>query len=483
MSKYITKVIIALVIAIITMSSISVHADEMDIFEFNEKISNQKNEIKEEIEIEEEYEIDTLYVLNEKDYNEALLQNVLIVKDKDLFLIIKNDITQDDRDILNKARVFYIFGEYNDELEKLTAKPNYGGNLFGYNMYESAAATALEKGTDKDLIIVNGQSFADSLTAAQLSIKENKNILIVEEEGIPRHTGEYLAEFGEDLTLSFVEGELSIDDSQKKQLLAIAGNEKYELDKTQYYREISKEEAELAKHVMLKYYEDKVQREVDTNPKAVKTLQESAKNFISLNSERLIDSTSLKIASDKKVISDLSNMQNELNDIKVVKNDSEFNSQRGAHSILIIEAKPFEGRESNLEVITIERPKPKIKDIGELQQIFINQILEYKGWEYSQERRWEDGYQDCSSLVERGMLDSGITDYSTNLVVSKIQGDPRFQEIPWDYMQPGDLLVHEGHVEVYMGGDTTYGSFQPGMTTGYSYQISRFDQVFRLTGK
>lgn len=111
---------------------------------------------------------------------------------------------------------------------------------------------------------------------------------------------------------------------------------------------------------------------------------------------------------------------------------------------------------------------------------FLNKALEMKGWTYSQEKRWEHGYADCSSIVIRAMIGSGVTQDTSNLTTRTISTDPRFYEVPMNDIQRGDILWYSGHMEIYMGGNTTFGAFRPGKVAGYALNVTRFNRAFRI---
>ena len=113
---------------------------------------------------------------------------------------------------------------------------------------------------------------------------------------------------------------------------------------------------------------------------------------------------------------------------------------------------------------------------------FMNYVLAQEGGPYSQERRFDGAYHDCSSLILRGLRAAGLDTTGANLVTQTMPGDPRFEQIPWSQKRPGDILWNWGHVEVYMGGDKTFGAMSDGVPTGYSSNISRFDRVYRIKG-
>lgn len=96
---------------------------------------------------------------------------------------------------------------------------------------------------------------------------------------------------------------------------------------------------------------------------------------------------------------------------------------------------------------------------------FINAALKYKGDKYSQPRRMEPGYSDCSSLIYKGLRDTGLLDSSqTSRTISTKymrDGDPRFIRIDNKDLKRGDILWwqkpgttdknYSGHVGIYLG--------------------------------
>lgn len=113
---------------------------------------------------------------------------------------------------------------------------------------------------------------------------------------------------------------------------------------------------------------------------------------------------------------------------------------------------------------------------------FMNYVLAQEGGPYSQERRFDGAYHDCSSLILRGLRAAGLDTTGANLTTYTMPGDPRFEQIPWSQMRPGDILWNQGHVEVFMGGNKTFGAMDYGVPTGYSSNINRFNRVYRIKG-
>lgn len=113
---------------------------------------------------------------------------------------------------------------------------------------------------------------------------------------------------------------------------------------------------------------------------------------------------------------------------------------------------------------------------------FINEALKMNGWAYSQEKRMQNGFVDCSSLVVRAMVKSGFTGNNANLTTYSMPSDSRFYEVPMSQMSRGDILWTNDHMEIYMGNGTTFGAFRPGKATGYAGNPGRFVKAYRLSG-
>lgn len=113
---------------------------------------------------------------------------------------------------------------------------------------------------------------------------------------------------------------------------------------------------------------------------------------------------------------------------------------------------------------------------------FLNEALKMQGWDYSQENRFAQGKADCSSLIIRALINTGYTNNTSNMTTRTIMNDPRFYEISMGQIQKGDILWYPGHVEIYMGGNSTFGAFRPGKLAGYASGVNRFSRAFRLSG-
>lgn len=121
---------------------------------------------------------------------------------------------------------------------------------------------------------------------------------------------------------------------------------------------------------------------------------------------------------------------------------------------------------------------------------FIAAAMKYKGDTYSQLKRMEKGYSDCSSLIYKALRDSGLLDTSetTRTISTKFMrdGDPRFKQIPESQLKRGDILwgqdntpQYGGHVAIYLGNNLT---LEARTRDGVDFNTNRkyFTRVYRI---
>lgn len=121
---------------------------------------------------------------------------------------------------------------------------------------------------------------------------------------------------------------------------------------------------------------------------------------------------------------------------------------------------------------------------------FIAAAMKYKGDKYSQPKRMERGYSDCSSLIYKALRDVKLLDNSktTRTISTKFMrdGDPRFKQIPKSQLKRGDILwgqdntpKYGGHVAIYLGDGKT---IEARVREGVDYNKNRpyFTRVYRI---
>ena len=75
---------------------------------------------------------------------------------------------------------------------------------------------------------------------------------------------------------------------------------------------------------------------------------------------------------------------------------------------------------------------------------------------YSQARRWQAGYSDCSSFVGKALKAVGITPPGASTTASYLTS-PRFTKISRDQAQAGDIAITTSHMAIFTGPDSGIG--------------------------
>ena len=115
---------------------------------------------------------------------------------------------------------------------------------------------------------------------------------------------------------------------------------------------------------------------------------------------------------------------------------------------------------------------------------FINAALKYNGDKYSQAKRMEKGYSDCSSLVQKSLRDMG--EQHKLVTTESMPKDLRFRQINMKDLQRGDLLwggsyvngKWSGHVAIYMGNGKTFEAVKAGVK--YMTNRAYFTRAYRI---
>lgn len=104
---------------------------------------------------------------------------------------------------------------------------------------------------------------------------------------------------------------------------------------------------------------------------------------------------------------------------------------------------------------------------------FISAAMKYEGDLYSQAKRMQKGYSDCSSIPYKALRDTGMLDLSqTQRTISTKfmrDGDPRMYQIPMKDLERGDLVwwqkpnisYYYGHTGIYLGNGKVLEAIKP----------------------
>lgn len=512
----------------------------------------------------------TLYIIEKELYMEILKKDTAIIENKNNLLVIDSqNLTKEEFKTIQSSKIFHIFGELQkSELIKLE---NYGEQLYAEDKYETALKLANED-TDKNIVIVNGESVVDYFIATQLSNIENRNILLINDE-IGEEVKEYLENYGNDKNIMFIEGEAEFSDETKENIMKISGGEKYELDKSQLIKLVNEEKQDKDKTVaallnisqnkVIKKEDEKIAKDNKENEMITEKIKETSKEII----KKTKDDTDELLHNKGKIIAIEDNSENkkveenkgtkiveilkekESNTSVEILSNKDIEEEEEGYSLQLTYANPIniysEVSENKEEFIVPKETTDEIiksvmngdygnssareqrltqegynyveiqEKINELEaeakrqqttsqrrssytpkrtsgsvnissgqavgiDAFLNEAFKMKGWAYSQKRRWDYGYADCSSIVIRAMINSGVTKNTSNLTTHTIASDSRFYEIPMNQAKRGDILWHEGHMRIYIGEDVTFGAFKPGKPAGFRSGISRFTKAYKI---
>lgn len=577
-------------------------------------------------------EIDFLYVIDKNEYDKMMEKGVALFSIKDHLLVIDaENITEEEEAKLNTSKEFFIVGDLHHKLKDLKKRDNFTAEVLGKNRSLESVKYANKYSKNKDIVIANSKSLADSLTALQISKLENKSLILIDDK-LSGKTKKYIKENGKNHQISFIEGEKSISEKAKRQIMKLARNATYEVNKENFIKsglipiptnedtkkvsknveiptnipvniptknmelplgnEISNEnvfkglnstmsatirkaanksiegsktnfvgkektisiELDESGKMKTKSVSDTINSESvevvkDNEKKTKEILKTKKKEGVSVSQISITNSkpvTKNKISKLKKQKKDYYIVPKKINEELIQKiQDGEYGYGPERSKLLTLEGYNYKKVQAELDRIEEERkqkakekrerkaaikkereareqaalarqvaerssdndyyvangnntvsynstltnvgkPSNNISDSSDVGsdkvENFIDSLKEMQGWTYSQPARMQYGYADCSSIIIRAMWDAGITSNKANMTTRSIAGDSRFYEIPFSEARRGDVLWTDGHVEIYMGGNTTYGAFRPGIPAGYSTGKNRFYKAFRING-
>lgn len=87
---------------------------------------------------------------------------------------------------------------------------------------------------------------------------------------------------------------------------------------------------------------------------------------------------------------------------------------------------------------------------------FVTAASRFQNDQYSQARRWQDGYSDCSSFVGKALKACGITPPGASVTTSYLAWR-QLRPISRGEIGAGDLLVSSGHIAIAVDGRTAIG--------------------------
>jgi cell wall-associated NlpC family hydrolase len=82
--------------------------------------------------------------------------------------------------------------------------------------------------------------------------------------------------------------------------------------------------------------------------------------------------------------------------------------------------------------------------------------MNHRHEKYSQARRWQSGYSDCSSFVGKALKDAGIEPPGGSVTGSYLTWS-KLRTVSRSAIQPGDILCSPGHVAIAVSSSTAIG--------------------------
>jgi len=467
-------------------------------------------------------EENSLYVLDKKTYEDILKSKTAIIENKNRFLVVDSEnIKNEELEEIKKYKSVYTFGESIGILEKLS---NFKGNINEKNAKDFYLEEA-KNNEENSFIFVHEDSFSGLFIATQLNINDDKNIVLINET-LEERTFNLLKENGNNKSAIFIDGEKSIHEKTKKTILTKMSNEKYEMSNSILEKEKKGEEVDFSFLSNLNKKEENIS--VDSSKlksysiDKIKEKGEQRENFLYKKSKIIILEENSSLSSNESIkqetekdkennyyltLTHANSVDLETKEEgkeyflpitdSLINNVMEGDYGNGQERINKLENLGYNYEEVQNKIDKMQEERASQASIlakrnsnsiqrsslsynSSKTEVFINQALKMKGWGYSQSKRMQVGFADCSSIVVRALIDSGLTNDTSNLTTRSIFSDSRFYEIPMSEIKRGDILWYSGHMEIYMGGNSTFGAFREGKHAGYASNINRFNKAFRI---
>lgn len=98
--------------------------------------------------------------------------------------------------------------------------------------------------------------------------------------------------------------------------------------------------------------------------------------------------------------------------------------------------------------------------VGKSNSTLVNAVMKYQSDRYSQARRWQPGYSDCSSFVGKGLKDIGIKPPGASTTFNYLTWSGMVT-IPRSQAQAGDIAVSSSHMAVFIDNNRGIGQQNP----------------------
>lgn len=445
----------------------------------------------------------TLYITNREELSDAISGGVLVTAEGSGLLTIGSEgIDEEEQALIEGADEVYIIGGPVRVPQRFENFGNFQYRFSGQSRFETAVEIANHLGTDRDLVIVNGYNYVDSITSTSMLALENRNVLLVGKDSIHPATKAYLEAHGAGKDLIFVGGENSISSQVKEEALKLISSEKTVeestlagADRYETSLKIAQRNPEDSNLVLANGYDFEMAiNAVNFFDEAQTTLLASSENKDQILEAYKQSHNPAKVYSigdpGAWVQEDLGDEEpvtetNQDQPAEEVKEDTLESANPGASlsgqtTPLEEETEELTETKAPLEETKEEIVEPIAPEPSPAER-FIAEALKMEGWAYSQSMRNAQGYADCSSLVNRALINSGLTEDKRNLTSHTIWSDPRFTQISFDDLKPGDVLHSPGHLAIFMGEGRVFEAKTWGVPAGYgTYAYRGWNGAFRI---
>ena len=205
-----------------------------------------ENRAKTAVNVQRHYFANTnkVILVNDNAYPDAISATNVSMGKYPLLYTGKNSLSIETKSALDKMFLdeIYLMGGVNTISKKVENKlrKNFPHakitRIMGNNRYDTSAESARTRANTTNLIFAAGTNYADALYATSLAAHQKAPILLVSNEGLTQSTRKFIQSIGNIDSVTIVGGEISVNQSVKKQIenltkksvTRLAGVDRYE---------------------------------------------------------------------------------------------------------------------------------------------------------------------------------------------------------------------------------------------------------------
>lgn len=205
-----------------------------------------ENRAKTAVNVQRHYFANTnkVILVNDNAYPDAISATNVSMGKYPLLYTGKNSLSVETKSALDKMFLdeIYLMGGVNTISKKVENKlrKNFPHakitRIMGNNRYDTSAQSAKARANTTNLIFAAGTNYADALYATSLAAHQKAPVLLISNDGINQSTANYIKSLGNIDNVTIVGGEISVNQSVKKQIenltkkrvTRLAGVDRYE---------------------------------------------------------------------------------------------------------------------------------------------------------------------------------------------------------------------------------------------------------------